>query len=434
MATEVVYADAHLAGAFSTPENAVGNTPLTWAGTTNVNSNYSSRWSLANPVNPFTSGADVTIEIPARKGTNSGNPTIAINLYSNGVLIREILATTSITSTTEQTLTANFSASEVNASDVEIEVVQVSAGGSPSARNSAQISLIRMTADTSVQVKNATGGSTLTSTHVTSGVGIKTGSGDSTVTISHVVTGEGFRTGGDPIGGGSTVTATHVTSGAGIKNVSGGSTVSHVSSTSASGYKSTASGSTSTVDHVTLAGGEKNTSNGSSVIVTHTVTGGGTRDGGNTAGSGGSVLVVSHDLQSTGTKHASGGSQVTVSSTITADGIKANSGSSTAENNHTVSGTGYKNTIGGSLVTVTSQVTGGGGPDVVTAPQVIHPLSVTVNMNSLNGTVTPDVLSVLLETNRSHGTTSTSYRTHTSLESVTTSVVIPASSRRSPVG
>lgn len=149
MATETLYADAHLAGSFPNPNNAVGNTPTTWAGDLNVNSSYTSRWSIANTVDPLTSAATHTVNVLARKGSNSGNPTIAINLYDNGTLVGTILAATNVTSTTGQTLTATFNTSQVsNAANVEIEVVQTSAGGSPSARNSAQVAYIEVVFDT----------------------------------------------------------------------------------------------------------------------------------------------------------------------------------------------------------------------------------------------------------------------------------------------
>jgi hypothetical protein len=148
VATETLYATSHITGAFSNPANAVGSGTGTWAGDVNVNSNYTSRWAMGDPVDPLTSGATHTIAVVARKGSNSGNPTIALNLYENGTLVQSLVGATSVTSTTGQTISGTFSTSAItNPANVEVEVVQVSAGGSPSVRNSAQIDTITWTAD-----------------------------------------------------------------------------------------------------------------------------------------------------------------------------------------------------------------------------------------------------------------------------------------------
>jgi hypothetical protein len=146
---EFLYATSHLAGDFTNPDNAVGNTPTTWAGQLNTNTSQTSRWAIGDPVDPLTAAATQTIRVVAKKGSNSGVPTIALNLYENGSLVQSILAATNVTSTTGQTLTGTFNTSAItNRNDVEIEVVMSAAGGSPSARNSAQISHIEWEAET----------------------------------------------------------------------------------------------------------------------------------------------------------------------------------------------------------------------------------------------------------------------------------------------
>jgi hypothetical protein len=145
---ELLYATSHLAGTFTSPNNAVGDTP-DWAGQLNSNTSETSRWAIGNPVNPLTAAATQFIRVLARKGSNSGIPTIALNLYENGSLVATILAATSVTSQVSQELVGSFSSSVIaNRADVEIEVVMTAAGGSPSARNSAQIQRIQWEADT----------------------------------------------------------------------------------------------------------------------------------------------------------------------------------------------------------------------------------------------------------------------------------------------
>ena len=161
MAIELLYADAHLAGNFANPGNAIGNTPSTWAGVLNSNSSYTSRWSIANPVNPATSGATQTVRVTARKGTNSGTPTIQVNLYSSGSLVSSG-TTVNVTSTTGQVVTRTFTSSQIALNNLEVEVVQTGTGGSPSARNTAQISIIEFSADTTSPVPATPTGLSLT--------------------------------------------------------------------------------------------------------------------------------------------------------------------------------------------------------------------------------------------------------------------------------
>lgn len=147
---ELLYADAHLAGDFANPQNALGFTASTWAGVLNQNTNYTSRWSLGDPANPLTAGAIQTVRVLARKGTNAGTPTVALNLYVAGVLVAS-RAAQNVTSTTGQVISVTYTSAEMSPPvNAEIEVVQVSAGGKPADRNSAQVAYIEWVADTSV--------------------------------------------------------------------------------------------------------------------------------------------------------------------------------------------------------------------------------------------------------------------------------------------
>lgn len=149
MTIETLYADAHITGDVVSPTNAVGNTPTTWAGSVNANVSATSRWSIANPVNPITAGFTThNVSVVARKGSNSGSPTVTVTLFANSVSIRQ-LASATVTSTVGQTLQGTFTTSEVTSGDnVEVQIAIVGAGGSGSARNSAQISTISVALDT----------------------------------------------------------------------------------------------------------------------------------------------------------------------------------------------------------------------------------------------------------------------------------------------
>lgn len=147
MATETLYATSHITGSFVNPTNANGNTPSTWAGELNTNTSATSRWAIGDPTAALLSTTQ-TVNVRARKGSNSNNPDIQVNLYENGTLVQSVIATTAVTSTTGQTLTGTFNGSVIsNQNNVEIEVVMSAAGGSPSARNSAQVAYIEVVFD-----------------------------------------------------------------------------------------------------------------------------------------------------------------------------------------------------------------------------------------------------------------------------------------------
>lgn len=118
------YAAAHLAGDFSNPTNAVGNTPTTWAGDLNTGTSRTSRWSMTPISEDGRCEGLNLIRVYARKGSNTGNPGMVLNLYEDGVLIRQLTPLTLITSTTLQEVIGTFDGGEVDSGlDIEIEVV-----------------------------------------------------------------------------------------------------------------------------------------------------------------------------------------------------------------------------------------------------------------------------------------------------------------------
>lgn len=156
--TELLYATSHLAGTFTSPDNANGNTPGTWAGQLNTNVSQTSRWAIGDPADPLTTAATQTIRVVARKGSNTNDPQVALNLYESGVLVQSLVGNTTITSQVGQDVSGTFNTAAI--SDriaVEVEVVMTAAGGSGTARNSAQISLIEWTADVTAASNDRTG-------------------------------------------------------------------------------------------------------------------------------------------------------------------------------------------------------------------------------------------------------------------------------------
>jgi hypothetical protein len=148
MATETLYADAHITGNVTNPDNAIGNTPSTWAGVTNANTSATSRWSLANPVDPLAAGQTHTLSCVVRKGSNTGDPSVVLTLFDNGTSVKGSGSVT-VTSTTGQTVSVTFTTSEVsNGANVEAQLAITGAAGGGTARNSAQVSHFTFTAET----------------------------------------------------------------------------------------------------------------------------------------------------------------------------------------------------------------------------------------------------------------------------------------------
>jgi hypothetical protein len=172
--TEVLYATSHIAGTFTSPENADGNTPTTWAGQLNTNASQTSRWAIGDPVDPLTAAATQTIRVVARKGSNSGTPTIALNLYEAGALVQSLVGATGVTDQVGQDITGNFDSSAItDRAAVEVEVVMSAVAGSGTVRNSAQVSLIEWTADTSVSADTDVDAGVAAATGAASGAAVK---------------------------------------------------------------------------------------------------------------------------------------------------------------------------------------------------------------------------------------------------------------------
>ena len=148
-ATETKWASSHITGGCTNPNNAISTTDGIWTGEVNANISCISRYALEDPSGGIT--GTQTISVIARKGSNSNNPTLAVNLYENGSLVQSVVGGTSITSTSGQTVSGTFDASAItNQNNVEIEIVVTGAGGSGSARNSAQFDSIDWTVNLAV--------------------------------------------------------------------------------------------------------------------------------------------------------------------------------------------------------------------------------------------------------------------------------------------
>lgn len=114
--TETVHANAVvLNNLCETPENAHGAPDAVW--TTNTGStNWDCRWSLTNPTNLLAAGETHTVSVKVRREATGGNtPTIALELWQSGTLVKTLFAATNVEDTTTD-LSGAFTTAEVSGS------------------------------------------------------------------------------------------------------------------------------------------------------------------------------------------------------------------------------------------------------------------------------------------------------------------------------
>jgi hypothetical protein len=146
MATENLYASSQALGAIASPSNALGSGTGTWAGTPNENVSTTDIWDMANPTGDVANGTH-TVTVVARKGSNTGTPTLQLTARIDGVDFATGSAT-NITSTTGQNVTLNVNtAGAVDLTTLRVVTEIVAAGGSPSVRNSVEIDTILWSGD-----------------------------------------------------------------------------------------------------------------------------------------------------------------------------------------------------------------------------------------------------------------------------------------------
>ena len=158
MATENLYAETpELEETNITLANIYGNTISTWDGYLNVNESWSARVTMENPSSGTLDGTQ-TVNVRCRKGSQSRDPEISVDLYESGSLVQNLVATTAVTSTTGQDVSGNFNASALSAAsgnDVEIRVVITGAGGPAQQRNSVEVAQIEWVANTVIAPSSA---------------------------------------------------------------------------------------------------------------------------------------------------------------------------------------------------------------------------------------------------------------------------------------
>jgi trimeric autotransporter adhesin len=145
MSTATLYAVSHVTGSASSPDNALGAPDNVWTSNGNAATSWTSRWRLDIVAGAFTPSGTQTITLRARKGTNSGNPSIAsVTLWQGGTQLATIsggAVTVSSTAGVDETFT--FAGSLLTGfTDVDIQVAITAAGGGGTVRNSVELDAI----------------------------------------------------------------------------------------------------------------------------------------------------------------------------------------------------------------------------------------------------------------------------------------------------
>jgi hypothetical protein len=145
MSTATLYAVSHVTGSASSPDNALGAPDGVWTADGNANASWTSRWRLDVVAGAFTPSGTQTVILRVRKGTNSGNPSIAtVTLWQGGTQVATISSgAVTVTSTTGVDQSYTFAGSLLSGfTDVDIQVAITAAGGGGTVRNSVELDAI----------------------------------------------------------------------------------------------------------------------------------------------------------------------------------------------------------------------------------------------------------------------------------------------------
>lgn len=151
MATQTLYLASSVSGNLTNPNNALGNTPTTWAGAVNTNTSDLHTFRLGNPTSALGPGTQ-SITMRVRKGSNTNNPTVTARVLDGETVLANPGATT-VTSTTGQDVTFTFTVPDgTNSQNLSFEYTMTASGGSGSARNSAQLAMVTWVADVAAPI------------------------------------------------------------------------------------------------------------------------------------------------------------------------------------------------------------------------------------------------------------------------------------------
>ena len=163
MATETLYADGNVTVSAGCTDvaNALGAPDGIYTTNGDDLTNWTERFTIGDPTDPLTPGhTGHTVTVTCRKNSAGGNgdPTLAVDLYGNGTLVRSLQAATAVTDSTTTFGPFTFTTAEVSGgSSVEVLLDVVGQGGSPAGRRNVQVDAITVAVDTAVAAEAHTG-------------------------------------------------------------------------------------------------------------------------------------------------------------------------------------------------------------------------------------------------------------------------------------
>jgi len=199
MATTNVYFNSSVTGDCTTPNNAVGSGTGTWTADGNSNSNWVHQWDYSDVTGNGSPSGSQVFTFRARKGSNSGTPSISTIEYmdnNNNVLYTDSTGY-SVTSTTGQDVVSTVPAGNITsggAANLRVRITILAAGGSPSVRNSVELDYANWTYQYSASAAlTGAAAPTFSTSGTLRAAGFLTGAAAPTFSVGTVTLLEGFQ-------------------------------------------------------------------------------------------------------------------------------------------------------------------------------------------------------------------------------------------------
>lgn len=160
MAPTALLVQTGLTGAVTAIDEDPDSPGVDWL-TTSSNTTTVCRVSFGTPADSLNDGAgQQNFRVLVRKTAQSTDPTATVRLFVNGVDTAEVVASTTISSTTGVVLSGTWTSSGISAADVECQVTGTPGSGSPGNRASVEVGAIEWNAELAAAATNASAAST----------------------------------------------------------------------------------------------------------------------------------------------------------------------------------------------------------------------------------------------------------------------------------
>lgn len=153
-APDTLAAQTNLSGAVAAVQDDPDSPDGSWLTATDVGADTEARVTFPTPTGNPTAGAALQeFRVQVRRtntGGSNGTPTVAIELYEDGVLVASLASGVGVTSTTGEVVSATWDASSLSTADgsaVECRVFGTNTGGNPSKRRTVEVGAVEWNAE-----------------------------------------------------------------------------------------------------------------------------------------------------------------------------------------------------------------------------------------------------------------------------------------------